>query len=45
MAEVDKGAQELVAKKSDAWTDLGLRAYGRIMNGNPAFFASYEASS
>ena len=24
MAEVDKGAQELVAKKSDAWTDLGL---------------------
>lgn len=28
-----------------AWTDLGLRCYGRIMNGNPSYFARYEASS
>ncbi len=27
-----------------AWTELGLRSYGRIMNGNPSFFAQYEAA-
>jgi uncharacterized protein len=26
------------------WTDIGLRAYARISNRNPAYFARYESS-